>query len=104
MMEFESFSYSDCGYTMTAIAAAVIEGNSFIGNLLTYTFDPAGTGLLVTFDYPAVSVASLTSGEIVTFVSPVKIPLSSGAPSNRHLRRANNFKVSRLQVQLSQSL
>jgi hypothetical protein len=68
LTEIETFSYSDCGYTMTATAAVTISGSKYVAPLVTYTFLQPSLPLTVHFEYPAVTLATLKSGDVLTFV------------------------------------
>lgn len=53
---------------MTATAFVNITGAQFSADLVTYTFLSPSQPLAVTFDYPGVTLSSLTVGEVLTFV------------------------------------
>jgi len=66
--EVESFvSYAGCGYTMTATAAVAIGNTTFPADLVTYTLFNPSQSLVVTFDYPGVTLSSLRAGDSLTF-------------------------------------
>jgi hypothetical protein len=71
--EIESFvGYAGCGYTMTATAAVTIGNATFSADVLTYTLFNPSQNLVVTFDYPGVTLSSLKAGDSLTFVKPCR--------------------------------
>jgi len=53
---------------MTATAFVNITGVQFPADLLTYTFVSPSQSLVITFNYPGVTLSTLTVGEDLTFV------------------------------------
>jgi hypothetical protein len=101
LIEVEVFSYSGCGYTMTATAIVTIGGEPFPAELLTYTFFNPGQNLVVTFNYPGVTLSTLSVGKALTFVlQPYKTLLTSESQSHRDRcrRTATNRDTNPLHV------
>jgi len=53
---------------MTATAFVNITGVQFPADLVTYTFVSPSQSLVITFNYPGVTLSTLTVGEDLTFV------------------------------------
>jgi hypothetical protein len=68
LTEVRTYTYVSCDYTMTATAQALIAGNVFSADLVTYTFLNPSQPLVVTWHYPEVTLSSLTPLESITFV------------------------------------
>ena len=66
----ESYSYTNCDYTMTASQSVFIHGGLFTADLVTFTFRNPSQLLFLIFQYPDVTITSLTASETLTFVHP----------------------------------
>ena len=64
----ESYSYTNCDYTMTATQSVSINNDLFTADLVTFTFSDPNQPLFVTFQYPEVTITSLTASETLIFV------------------------------------
>lgn len=69
----EEYYYTDCDYTMTVTQEVHIDGTEFIADLATFTFlNPSQGPILVTFQYPSVTITSLTPFQTLSIVIPLK--------------------------------
>ena len=68
LFEIESFVTYACEYTMTATPFVFINGQGFEGDVETYTFLQPSQTLIVTFNYPSVTMSTLSAGETLLFV------------------------------------
>ena len=68
LIDVEAFYYDSCSATAIAYATVEIDGTTFTAIPNTLTFADPPTILVVTYEYPSVTITSLTPGEILSFV------------------------------------
>ena len=67
-----TFTYSgtDCTYSMVATATAIIASSTYVAIPVTYAFQYPSQPLVITYNFPDVTLSSLTSqGSILYIVS-----------------------------------
>jgi len=70
----EVYSYTDCDYTMTVTQELYIDGTQFLADLVTFTFPSLSLGpVIVTFQYPGVTITSLTPLQTLSIVIALKM-------------------------------
>lgn len=69
MTVVEAYYYTSCTLTITAMATAIIGGTDFPANPITFAFASPAAPLILSWEYPDVTLTSLTPLETLTFVS-----------------------------------
>jgi len=65
----ESLSFTSCSQVVTAFATVLIQAQNFTAKPVTLTFLAAQSPTFyITYQYPSVTLSSLSPGEILTFV------------------------------------
>jgi hypothetical protein len=64
----EAYYYTSCTLTMTASATATVGDTAFTANPITFTFSSPESPLLLTWEYPSVTLTSLTPLETLIYV------------------------------------
>jgi hypothetical protein len=76
--------YTGCSQTVTAIATVLVDGTTFTANEIKLAFASPDTPIEITYNFPNVTLASVTPGEIIEFVFPLfKCSLTSGRLNHR---------------------
>src|SRR5438552_4279926 len=68
----ESISYTLCTQTVTQYVTLYLDGSAVYADPITYTFPTPSAPLTVTYNFPTVTITSLTAGETIVYVFPLR--------------------------------